>query len=490
MIESQSTEEGYYLPSRRYMDCASPEYDPHEAAVQAEKGASEGNPDAQYLHGLFLYTGEGGTHEDAATASEMFALSASTGYRPAGTVRREIEANEPGVQRDLMALRLRGEERDTDACAKLFDLYDNGKAPVRKDHSEAIRFYTVCAECDDVAAQNTVGFMFLMGKGIRKDRDRAVKWLKAAADNGCGQAMYRMGKMYDEGLCDTDPDLKSAMAWYQKAADADDPDAEFALGCIYSMPRNKYSDDREAARMFGRAAENGHAEAQYQIGMMYAYGQGVPRDPSMAKKYLEKSCEGDYQQAMVDYANMCFEGQVLPKDYETAAKWFTVAAERCNGYAQYALGCMYASGYHFPQNSTEAIRWFREAAEMGEVNSQYALACFYYEGRGVERDEKEAVMWFDQAADQGHPAAKAFLGMLQITGTGTAQDVEEGLRNLNESADTGYYEAQYYLGKLYYEGKYVNKNVPRAKKFLNLAAKQGDRDAIALLNKIKTERSR
>ena len=80
--------------------------------------------------------------------------------------------------------------------------------------------------------------------------------------------------------------------------------------------------------------------------------------------------------------------------------------------------------------------------------------------------------------------------MLQITGTGTAQDVEEGLKNLNESADTGYYEAQYYLGKLYYEGKYVNKNVPRAKKFLNLAAKQGDRDALALLNKIKTERSR
>ena len=47
MIESQSTEEGYYNPSRRYMDCASPDYDLREAAVQAESGAAEAVPDAQ-----------------------------------------------------------------------------------------------------------------------------------------------------------------------------------------------------------------------------------------------------------------------------------------------------------------------------------------------------------------------------------------------------------------------------------------------------------
>ena len=284
MSDSQSTDEGLYIPSRRHMDCASPEYDLREAAVQAEDGAAEANPDAQYLHGLFLYTGEGGTAVDERTAQEMFALAASAGYRPADIVRQEIERNDSGTESELIALRLRGEQRDTDACAKLFDIYDNGLQSVKKDHAEAIRWYTVCAENDDVDAQNTIGFMYLMGKGVRKDRDKAVRWLRAAADNGCAQAMYRIGKMYDEGLCDTEPDLKSAMSWYQKAADADDPDAEFALGCIYSMPRTRYSDDREAARMFGRAAENGHAEAQYQIGMMYAYGQGVPRDPSLASK--------------------------------------------------------------------------------------------------------------------------------------------------------------------------------------------------------------
>ena len=57
MSQSISSEDGLYTPSRRYLDCATPEFDVREAAAQAEKGSAEGNPDAQYLHALFLYTG-------------------------------------------------------------------------------------------------------------------------------------------------------------------------------------------------------------------------------------------------------------------------------------------------------------------------------------------------------------------------------------------------------------------------------------------------
>lgn len=56
------------------------------------------------------------------------------------------------------------------------------------------------------------------------------------------------------------------------------------------------------------------------------------------------------------------------------------------------------------------------------------------------------------------------------------------------AVEKDYPEAQFYLGKLYYDGEYVDRNIPRAKKMLNMAAKKGDRDAMALLNKIKTEK--
>ena len=188
MSQSISSEDGLYTPSRRYLDCATPEFDVREAAAQAEKGSAEGNPDAQYLHALFLYTGQG-LVEDRKTAAETFSIAASSGSRPADIVRAELERNEPEVQERLIRLRLRGEERDTDACRRLFELYDNGSECVSKDHAEAVRFYTVCAENDDVEAQNTIGFMYLMGKGIRKDSEKSVRWINAAAENGSAKAM-------------------------------------------------------------------------------------------------------------------------------------------------------------------------------------------------------------------------------------------------------------------------------------------------------------
>ncbi len=154
-------------------------------------------------------------------------------------------------------MRLRGEQRDADACAHLFSIYDDGR-PTSGKTTPRRSGGTLSARERRCRCPEHVGFMYLMGKGIRKDRDRAVKWLRAATDNGCAKAMCRIGRMYDEGLCNTDPDLKSAMTWYQRAADAGDPDAQFALGCIYSMPQGKYFDDREATRIFGRTAENGH----------------------------------------------------------------------------------------------------------------------------------------------------------------------------------------------------------------------------------------
>ncbi len=477
-----------FEPARRLMDCSSPEFDLRRAAALAEDAANEGDADARYLCGLLLYLGEGGEVPDEATARDLFSLAAASGHQSSSIVSEEIGRNAPEVQRPLMELRLRGEERDTAACAELFEAYDRGDSRVRKSHAEAVRFYTVCAEAGDAVAQRAIGWMIFKGKGVPKDFELGMKWLREAAANGDASAMYRLGQIHDEGQGDTEPDLKTAVKWYEAASDAGDRDAQFAFGCICASPKNRWSSDARAAELFEKAAEQGHAEAAYQLGMMLAYGQGIDRDPSRAAYWLERACEGGYQQAMVDYANMCFEGRVLPQNYATAAKWFTTAADQCNGYAQYALGCMYGSGYFFEQDDGKAVEYFRSAAEGSEPNSQYCLGCMLYEGRGCAKDPEEAAMWFDQAAEQGHPGAMSFLGMLKITGTRTEKDVEGGLKLLQDTADAGYFEAQYYLGKLYYEGEVVKRNIPKAKRLLGMAARQGDPDAAALLERMKAGR--
>jgi len=478
---------------RALMDVASPGRDMQKALALAES-TMEKDPCSRYLYALFLYTGTG-VQCDRVTAAEQFGIAGASGCREASIVSAEIGENPEDAESVLIGLRFKAEQRDLSACEKLFPMYDTGKDAdgkkclAKKDHAEAVRLYMPCADAGNAEAQNTIGYMYLMGKGIEKNGDLALKLLKEAAEAGCAQAVHRIAYMYDTGQNFVEQDLDKAVPWYQKAADLGYADSEYALAGILFMRESKYFNAARASKYLMKAADAGHDEAAHQIGLMYAYGSnGFRRSPAKADMYLTQSCEAGNQQAMVDYANMCFEGQVLPKDLEKAAKWFTVAADNCSGIAQYALGCMYGNGMYYKQDDKKAYQFFQDAAEGGEPNSQYALACFYYEGRGVDKDEKEAAVWFQEAAEQGHPGAMSFLGMFKITGKAVDKDVEGGLKLLKDAAENDYYEAQFYLGKLYAEGEFVEKDIPYAKKMLSLAAKQGDPDAARMLDDIKHKR--
>lgn len=458
----------------------------------AELSKETGDSGCRYLRGLMLLTGTGVAADRDAGLAEIGA-AAEMGFGPASIVLSEQESGKDVSE--VTALRMRAESHDTDACRKIFPLYDTGKNPdgsravVKKDHAEAVRLYAPCIEEGDVEAEETIGYMYLMGKGVDKDQSIAVSLLTAAAEGGSARAAYRLGYMYDTGQCYIDPNLDKAVEWYEKAADMGYAEADYMLSGIYFMKDSKWYDRKSAQEHILRGAERGCPDAEHQLGLMYAYGaNGFKRDIDKAKKYLLLACGHGVQQAQLDYANMCFEGTCLPRDMDEAAKWFEVAAAGFSGTAMYALGCMYANGYHYQPDEKKAAEYFTEAAEGGEVNAEYALACFYYEGRGLEKDVRKASTWFREAAEQGHPGAMAFLGMFMITGKEMEQDVEGGLAYLKKAADGGYYEAQFYLGKLYAEGEYVARDMSYAKKMLKLAAEQGDPDAAAMLDAIKKKK--
>lgn len=482
-----------YLRAKAAMDVKNEEYSLDDAFRIVSENR-EKDPACRYLYALFRYTGTCTKCDRKDAQKEMFKATAE-GYEPAKIADKEMEANPEDVEIPLIDLRFRAEQRDTVASRKLFPLYDTGKnpdgtkGPVRKNHAEAVRFYMACADDGDTEAQNTIGYMYLCGKGVEKNKDIAIRLLSEAADHGCAQAAYRIGYMYDAGQCYVDQDLDKAVEWYQKAADLGYPDADYQLTGIMFMKQGKWFDPSKAQKHLIKAADGGNRDAMRELGTMYAYGyNNFRRDPKKADAYLLKACEAGDQQAMINYANLCFEGQALPRNLQKAAYWFEKAAKEYNGQAQYALGCFYGNGYYYEQDNAKAAYWFQEAAEGGEPNAQYALACFYYEGRGVEKDNKKAAAWFQEAAEQGHPGAMAFFGMFKVTGKDVEQDIEGGVQMLKDAADNGYVDAQFYLGKLYAEGEYVEKNIPYAKKMLSMAAKQGDGDANAMLAAIKAKK--
>lgn len=468
--------------SRLYMDVDSREYDLKKACSMFQELSVNGNSDANYLYSLFLFTGTV-VNEDRAKAIELMSVSAASGNKDAIRTLNEIKNSEKDTD-SLIRLKFKGIQCDTKACAELFDIYDNGMKYVKKDHAEAVRWYTVNADKGEAKAQNIIGFMYLMGKGIPKDCEKAKFWLMSSAELGNADAMFHLADAYYQGINGFKPDLKNALKWYEASAAAGHSEAQHDLAVICTTMRRP--DFKKAATLFAKAADQGEKDSIYQLGILYAYGQGVPRDSHKATILLTQACELGHSQAMLDYANLKFEGEVLEQDLADAAKWFQKATDLHNATAEYCLACMYGNGSYFEKDDEKAAELFRDAAEAGEPNSQYAFACFCHEGRAIPKDEKQAAMWFNAAAEQGHPAAKAFYGMMTIAGAGIESDVKAGLDMIKEVAKAGFPDGQYYLGKLYFEGVHLKKNISLAKKYLKLAAKQGDPDATLLLEQLRS----
>jgi TPR repeat protein len=73
--------------------------------------------------------------------------------------------------------------------------------------------------------------------------------------------------MYSLGTEGLPKDEKQAVFWYRRAADQEDPDAQFYLGQCYNDGTGVALDRQEAFRCFARAAENGSCEAQQMLGL-------------------------------------------------------------------------------------------------------------------------------------------------------------------------------------------------------------------------------
>jgi TPR repeat protein len=159
------------------------------------------------------------------------------------------------------------------------------------DYSEAARTLRPAAEAGDPNAQNNLGALYLMGRGVPKDLEEASKWFRFSADQGVAEAQYNLGSMYltGEGI---EPSDTEAIRWWRLAAEQGYPDAAYNLGVAYSDGFGVSQNDSTAAEWFLIAAEQGHIDAQLALGGSYLSGTGVTHDNIQALKWLILAAQG------------------------------------------------------------------------------------------------------------------------------------------------------------------------------------------------------
>jgi len=186
------------------------------------------------------------------------------------------------------------------------------------------------ANSGDAEAQYGVGIKYLNGQGVKQDRKEAKRWLKQAAASGHEAAQdkldrlqsqqkdfeqclvkaqagdlksqYQAGIMYLKGK-GVDMNGDKARSWISKAADRGDQKAITRLGILYYKGEGGATDYKRAFELLNSVSNNS-VLAQYYLGEMYAGGKGVERSFTTAIDWYTKATDGGFKRASGKIINM------------------------------------------------------------------------------------------------------------------------------------------------------------------------------------------
>lgn len=204
----------------------------------------------------------------------------------------------------------RARKGDPEAEWEVATMFDDGckdkrgKIIVRRSGARAAEWYRRAAKHGSVSAQNNLGVLLGNGNKVRKNVAEALFWLRKAFGAGEGYAGKNIAITYREN-----GDLKTAVKWFRKAADAGDDEALIQLGIHYYWGKGVRTNATAAIRYFRAATRAKHIsewdrdDAFFFLGMAYFQGRGVRASTPNARKLLNRANrDGDHvaAQKMLD----------------------------------------------------------------------------------------------------------------------------------------------------------------------------------------------
>lgn len=207
------------------------------------------------------------------------------------------------------------------------------------------------------------------------DGINAVKFYKAASDEGCHQATSFLGSVYYNGVA----------------------------GVV--------QDYGKAAEYFKRAAEVGIMSAQSMLGLCYLHGTGVVQDFEESEKWFLKAIE----QGDVEAMNCLADAYEKMKKYPQAEELYRKVIQNPNALEETINNAKTSLGYLYGtmNEHSRAIPLFKEAAQSGQPYAEYGLGCCYQDGLGVEKNLEIALSWFKRSVEHGFPEAQKGVNYIQ-----------------------------------------------------------------------------
>ena len=141
---------------------------------------------------------------------------------------------------------------------------------------------------------------------ILKDEAYALELYTKGALLGYAPAQHKLGTCFEYGSLGCEVDPRRSIAWFSRAAEQGDPEAELALSGWYLtgaegiLPQS----DTEAFLWGQKAAEKGNAKAEFALGYYFETGIGMPPNLVEAKRWYLRAAEQGQKRAMARLAEL------------------------------------------------------------------------------------------------------------------------------------------------------------------------------------------
>ncbi|KAJ1332195.1 hypothetical protein BSLG_009011 [Batrachochytrium salamandrivorans] len=193
---------------------------------------------------------------------------------------------------------------DTAAMFKLGMIQLYGTLGQQQNPREGVTLLKRAAEQADDTTPNVLHELATLYEGnipgitnvIIPDPAYSHELLSQSAKLGYAPSQYKLGLCHEYGNLGVPIDPRRSIAWYTKAAEQGDPDAELALSGWYLTGAEGIlsQSDQEAFLWARKAADKGLAKAEYAVGYFVEHGVGVRSDIEDARKwYMRAAGQGN-----------------------------------------------------------------------------------------------------------------------------------------------------------------------------------------------------
>ena len=383
--------------------------------------ANEGSAESIYSLGGCYMNGNGVTQdidkglELYLTASDM-GLGAAT-YAIGAYYVNECQEIEKGIQYCEKA----AEQGFALAASILEQQYEEGMG-VEKDFDKAMFYLKRAAELGEAQCQLKYGMLL-----SRTDKTQGVEWMIKSANQKNPAALFIVGQEClnsDSHLFAAPQHFNIGVHMLREAADMGVKDAaeflahyglerelslEERTAWFYNILDNADRDSAQLAfQQLYECSEIGDPIAQCILALGYYYGTFVEQDKEKGMSLLKKACECDCVDAL-NTIGVILNGE---ERYEESFPYHERSAEMGDMYGLHNLGNAYFYARGVERDIKKAFDLWREAADKGNPDSHYTLGNSFFRGENVEQDINEAIKYYTFTAS--HPCTTQRMAMEQL----------------------------------------------------------------------------